>query len=61
MLKTQTSNEATVSVSNKTVGSIGLFGAISVIIGAVIGIGVFFKNGSVFRNNQGSGIGVLFS
>ncbi|MCQ3907474.1 MAG: hypothetical protein MJ219_01645 [Mycoplasmoidaceae bacterium] len=39
------------SVSKKTAGKIGLVGSISIIIATVLGVGVFFKNGSVFTNN----------
>jgi hypothetical protein len=48
-------------VSKKTAGRIGLFGAISVIVGAVVGIGIFFKNGGIFKNNNGNATGVLLS
>lgn len=48
-------------VSKKTASSIGLFGAICIIISAVVGIGAFFKNGSVFNNNGGNATGVLLS
>ncbi|MCQ3915714.1 MAG: hypothetical protein MJ195_03185 [Mycoplasmoidaceae bacterium] len=40
------------SVSKKTAGKIGLIGSISLIIATVVGVGVFFKNGSVFENNS---------
>ncbi|MBQ6280180.1 MAG: APC family permease [Mycoplasma sp.] len=40
---------------------IGLFGAICVIVGSVIGIGAFIKNKSVFANNYGNPYGVLLS
>ncbi|GAA5414691.1 APC family permease [Ureaplasma ceti] len=49
------------SVSMKTAKKIGLFAAISVLIGSIIGIGIFFKNGTVFANNDNNGIGVLIS
>lgn len=49
------------SVSKKTAGKIGLIGSISLIIATVVGVGVFFKNGSVFANNNNNAIGVLIS
>ncbi|XQP55022.1 MAG: APC family permease [Mycoplasmoidaceae bacterium] len=49
------------SVSKKTAGKIGLIGSISLIIATVVGVGVFFKNGSVFNNNHHNAIGVLIS
>lgn len=49
------------TVKNKTAKNIGFFSALSVLIGSVIGIGIFFKNGSVFNSNNFNGIGVLIS
>lgn len=49
------------TVTNKTAKNIGFFSALSVLIGSVIGIGIFFKNGSVFASNNYNGIGVLIS
>ncbi len=49
------------SVSQKTAGKIGLIGSISIIISTVVGVGVFFKNGSVFKNNNDNAWGVLIS
>lgn len=48
-------------VTKQTASKIGLFSAIMVIFGAVVGIGIFFKNYSVFRANNGNWIGVLIS
>ncbi len=48
-------------MKTETANKIGLFGAISVIVGAIIGVGIFFKNGGVFRNNNGNAWGVLLS
>ncbi len=48
-------------VSKQTAGKIGLFTSISIMIGSIVGIGIFFKNGSVFKTNSGSGWGVLVS
>jgi hypothetical protein len=45
----------------ETAGKIGLFSAIMIILGAMIGIGIFLKNGGVFRNNNGNPYGVLSS
>lgn len=53
--------QATVTMKSETANKIGLFGAIGVIIGAVIGVGIFFKNKSVFANNNGNAWGVLVS
>ena len=50
-----------ITVKTETAGKIGLFGAISIIIGAIIGVGIFLKNESVFRNNNGNPWGVLLS
>jgi hypothetical protein len=55
------SNEVSIKVSQKTAGKIGLFGAMSVIIGGIIGIGIFFKNNGVFGNNHGNATGILLS
>lgn len=49
------------TVSSQTAGKIGLTGSISIIIAAVVGVGIFFKNGSVFKNNNYNSIGVLLS
>lgn len=48
-------------VSVKTAKKIGLFAAISILIGSIIGIGIFFKNNTVFQNNDNNAIGVLIS
>lgn len=48
-------------VKQKTAAGIGLFGAISIVAGAMIGIGIFFKNGTVFTNNGGNAIGIVIS
>ena len=49
------------SIKIKTAKKIGLFTAISVLIGSIIGIGIFFKNNSVFENNDYNPYGVLIS
>ncbi len=49
------------TVSKQTAGKIGLIGSISLIIATVVGVGVFFKNGSVFNNNDYNAWGVLLS
>jgi len=51
----------TVKMKTETAGKIGLFGAISIIIGTVFGVGIFLKNGGVFKNNHGNPLGVLLS
>ena len=48
-------------VSKKTASKMGLIGAVSVIITSVVGIGIFFKNGGVFKLNNGNCAGVLVS
>lgn len=49
------------TVSKQTAGKIGLAGSISIIIASVVGVGIFFKNGSVFKNNNYNSIGVILS
>lgn len=49
------------TVSKQTAGKIGLMGSISIIIASVVGVGIFFKNGGVFKNNWWSPSGVLMS
>ena len=49
------------SVKIKTAKKIGLITAISVLIGSIIGIGIFFKNNTIFKNNENNAIGVLIS
>ena len=58
---TKTAVGPSIAVKTETAGKIGLFGAISIIIGAIIGVGIFLKNQSVFRNNNGNPVGVLLS
>ncbi len=48
-------------VSKQTAGKIGLFSAIMLIFGSVVGIGIFFKNYAVFKTNNGNWVGVLVS
>ncbi|MCQ3914685.1 MAG: amino acid permease [Mycoplasmoidaceae bacterium] len=48
-------------VKKETAGKIGLIAAILYIIGNVVGIGIFFKNGTVFRLNEGNFAGVLLA
>ena len=50
-----------IKVSNKTAKSIGLGGSISVILCAMIGIGIFFKNKTVFINNNNNPYGIILS
>jgi len=40
---------------------LSLMGAILIVIGQIVGIGIFFKNASIFNNNGFSGWGVLLS
>ena len=46
-------------VKQQTAGTIGLVAAILYIIGNVVGIGIFFKNSTVFRLNEYNCIGIL--
>jgi len=48
-------------VNVKTAKKVGLVSAVAVLIGSVIGIGIFFKNGGVFANNNNNPYGVLIS
>jgi hypothetical protein len=40
---------------NKAIAKIGLFSSITILISAVVGIGIFFKNKSILNNNDGNG------
>ncbi|MBQ0045670.1 MAG: APC family permease [Mycoplasma sp.] len=48
-------------VKKETAGKFSLVAAILYIIGNVVGIGIFFKNGTVFRLNEGNYLGVLLA
>jgi hypothetical protein len=48
-------------IKNKNTARIGLFSSITILISAVVGIGIFFKNKSVLGNNDSNGYGVLIS
>lgn len=48
-------------MSVKKARKIGFFSALAILIGSVIGIGIFLKNGSVFLANDQNGYGVLIS
>ena len=48
-------------MSIKTGRKIGLFASLAMLLGTVIGIGIFLKNHSVLRSNDWSGIGTLVS
>ncbi|PAF54844.1 APC family permease [Mycoplasmopsis agassizii] len=43
-------------MSQKSVRKIGMLVAISLVVGSIIGIGIFFKNGSVSRTSSGESI-----
>ena len=49
------------SVKPKTAAKIGLVTSIFVIIASIMGVGIFFKNGAVFRTNGGNPYGILVS
>ncbi len=46
-------------VKNKTARKIGLIYSISILIGTVVGVGIFLKNGAVFEINKGNYISIL--
>ncbi len=48
-------------VSEHTAKKIGLFTAINLLIGSMVGVGIFFKNGNVFSANGYNAIGVLIA
>ena len=48
-------------VKKQTAGTIGLMAAVLYIIGNVVGLGIFFKNMTVFRLNANNAIGILVS
>ena len=48
-------------MSVKQARKIGFFSALAILIGSVIGIGIFLKNGSVFAANYQNGYGILIS
>ncbi len=49
------------SVKETTYKKIGFFTALSMLIGSVIGAGIFLKNGNIFKTNDGNAIGVLLA
>lgn len=49
------------SVKTKTAKKIGLITAISIFVSSLIGIGIFFKNNTVFKENLQNPYGVLIS
>ncbi|AJQ45550.1 hypothetical protein JM47_03225 [Ureaplasma diversum] len=48
-------------VTTKKAKQIGFFAAVSMLIGSVVGIGIFFKNNSIFKINSFNEIGVIVS
>ena len=48
-------------ISVKKTRQIGLFTSIAIMISSVVGIGIFFKNGSIFRFNNFNDIGIIIS
>ena len=50
-----------VGVTQRTATKIGLVTSIFVIMSSIMGVGIFFKNGAVFRTNNGNCWGVLVS
>ena len=49
------------SVKPKTAAKLGLVTSIFVIMSSIMGVGIFFKNGSVFLHNNGNATGILVS
>ncbi|MBQ7749104.1 hypothetical protein IJR75_00585 [bacterium] len=47
--------------TQKTAAKIGLFSSIITIFGGVVGLGIFFKNTSVFNLNQHNPYGTIIS
>jgi len=58
---TKYKNISIMKVKQQTANKIGLFSSIMVIFGAVVGIGIFFKNVGVFKANNNNWLGVLLS
>ncbi|MGL5640176.1 MAG: APC family permease [Mycoplasmoidaceae bacterium] len=48
-------------ISENTTQKIGFFTALSMLMGSVIGIGIFLKNGGIFATNDYNGIGIIIS
>ncbi len=48
-------------MSNKKAKKFGLWTAISLIIGSIVGVGIFFKNISIFNSAQGNGTVILLA
>lgn len=46
---------------NKTSKKIGFFSALSIVVGSIVGIGIFFKNGGVGAIVEGDGVTWLFA
>lgn len=46
---------------NKNTKKIGLITSISMLIGSIIGVGIFFKNGGIFEINNSNAISILIS
>lgn len=49
------------SVNQSTYKKIGFFTALSMLIGSVIGVGIFLKNGNIFQTNNYNAVGVLIA
>ncbi|GHU51256.1 hypothetical protein FACS189459_6690 [Bacilli bacterium] len=46
-------------IANKQQRNLGTFSSVVFSVGNIVGIGVFFKNISIFKNNDFNPIGVL--
>ncbi len=49
------------SISNETTKKIGLFTSLCMLVGSVVGVGIFLKNDGVFKTNEYNSIGILIS
>ncbi|WEK82985.1 MAG: APC family permease [Mycoplasma sp.] len=57
----KTTSQPVKGANAKKVAKFGLFGSIAIVFTSIIGTGVFFKNKSIFQNNNGNPWGVLLS
>ena len=48
-------------MSNKTAKKIGVFTALTMMIGSIVGVGIFFKSNGILRSNDWNGIGTLMA
>ena len=60
-LRGRTLSDISITVKTATAKKISLFSAITIVIGAIVGSGVFFKNIGVFKENHGNAYGIVLS